>query len=80
MTRETVREVLLWCALVNYGVLLWWFAVVWFAHGWLYRLHSRWFRISMEAFDTIHYGGMAVYKVGVLLLNLVPYVALSIVR
>jgi hypothetical protein len=79
MTLETVREVLLWSALINYGVMLWWFLAFCLAHDWIYRLHSKWFRLSVEAFDAIHYASMAAYKVGVLLLNLVPYAALSMV-
>jgi hypothetical protein len=46
----------------------------------MYRLHSRWFRISEERFDAIHYAGMAAYKIGILLLNLVPFVALLVLR
>ena len=79
MSIETAREFLLWCTVINYGVLLWWFFVFRFAHGWIHRLHGRWFRLSVEQFDAIHYGGMAVYKVGVLLFNLVPLLALLIV-
>lgn len=79
MSLETVREFLLWCAVINYGVLLWWFLVFHFAHDWLYRLHGRWFRLPPEQFDAIHYLAMAVYKIGVILLNLVPYLALRIV-
>jgi hypothetical protein len=36
-------------------------------------------RLSTEWFDAIHYGGMAGYRVGMLLLNLAPSVALRIV-
>jgi hypothetical protein len=36
-------------------------------------------QLSRESFDVIHYGGMAVYKIGVPLLNLAPLVALLIV-
>jgi hypothetical protein len=79
MTEEHARAVLLWCTLINYGVLILWFLAFLTAHDLLYRWHARWFRISSEAFDAIHYGGMAVYKVGILLLNLVPYVALTLV-
>lgn len=79
MTAEHTREALLWCVLINYGVLILWFAAFLTAHELLYRLHTRWFRISVAAFDAIHYGGMAIYKVGILLLNLVPYVALTLV-
>ena len=79
MTIEHARQALLWCALINYGVLILWFVVFLGAHDLLYRLHTKWFRISVEAFDTIHYGGMAIYKIGIVLLNLVPYVALTLV-
>lgn len=73
------RDVLLWCAVINYTVLLVWFVFFRFAHDWIYRLHGRWFRLSTEQFDSIHYGGMAVYKIGILLFNVVPYAALLII-
>jgi len=79
MDLHVVRDVLLWCTVINYGVLLWWFLVFIFAHDWMLRLHGRWFRMPVEQFDAIHYAGMAIYKIGIFLLNLVPYVALLIV-
>jgi hypothetical protein len=78
MDLSTLRDVLIWSLAVNYGVLLVWFAVFCLAHDWIYRTHSRWFRLSREAFDAINYGGMAVYKIGVLLLNVAPLIALAI--
>lgn len=72
------RDFLLWSTIVNYLVLLLWFGVFVLARGWMYRLHSRWFRLSEERFDTIHYAGMAAYKIGILLFNLVPFLALVI--
>jgi hypothetical protein len=47
-----------------------------FAYDWLYRMHTRWFKLSVETFDAIHYAGMATYKLGIILLNLVPLLAL----
>ena len=79
MSIELVRDVFLWCALINYGVLLLWALLFITAHEWMHRLHGRWFRLPVERFDAIHYGGMAIYKIGILLFNLVPYVALHIV-
>jgi hypothetical protein len=49
------------------------------AHEFIYNLHSRLFKISYEAFDSIHYRAMAFWKLSVFLFNLVPYVALRIV-
>ena len=79
MSLDTLREVLLWSLVINYGVLLIWFAAFTLGHDRLYRLHSRWFAVSRETFDALHYGGMAVYKIGTLLLNLAPLVALWLV-
>jgi len=76
MTSSELKNVLIWCLVLNYGVLLVWFGAFVYAHGWMYRLHTRWFKLSVETFDALHYMGMSIYKVGVILLNLVPLVAL----
>jgi len=49
------------------------------AHDWTWRLHSRWFNLSVERFDAIHYAGIAYFKLTVFVFNLVPYLALRIV-
>ena len=80
MNIETVRRVLLWCTIINYGILLVWFLFFMLAHDSMYQLHGRWFRLSVEQFDMLHYVGISVYKLGIILLNLVPYIALHILR
>lgn len=75
---DTLRSFLGWAALLNYAVLIAWFAAFTLAGDALYRLHARWFRIPRETFDALHYGGMAVYKIGVLLFFLVPWLVLRI--
>ncbi len=79
MSLEMVRRTLLWCAVINYGVLLVWWLFFLFAHEWMYQLHGRWSHLAVEQFDALHYAGMALYKIGILLLNLVPYIALRLV-
>lgn len=79
MTLEVVRDALGWCGLMNLGLLLWWWGLFIFAHDWIARMHGRWFKISVETFDAFHYGGMLLYKVGIFLLIIVPYLALRIV-
>jgi hypothetical protein len=79
MSIEIFREFLLWCSVINYGLLLLWFLAFALAHDALYRFHGRWFRWTAEQFDALHYAGMALYKLGILLFNLVPYVALLVV-
>ncbi|MDD5409972.1 MAG: hypothetical protein PHF31_00925 [Methylobacter sp.] len=79
MTIEMLREFLGWATLINLGLLYLWFFFFVFAHGWMYRLHSQWFKIPMERFDSIHYAGMAFYKIGLFIFNLVPYLVLLII-
>jgi hypothetical protein len=78
MTIDVTRNVLLWCTVLNYGILLVWFLAFVFAHDVMLQIHSRWFHLSREQFDTIHYAGMSVFKIGIMLFNLVPFVALTI--
>jgi hypothetical protein len=78
MSVETAKDVLLWCAIINYGLVLAWFLPIAFARERLYRLWGRWFRLSAEQFDALSFMGIAVYKVGILLFNVVPYIALVI--
>lgn len=79
MNPEDIKCLLLASLAINYGILLVWFGAFALAHEWLYRLHMRWFRIPAESFDAMHYMGMAVYKIGIILFNLVPLIALTIV-
>ncbi len=76
MSVEVLRSFLLWCTVINYAVLLAWFLVFALAHDGLQRLYGRWFRLSRDQFDVVHYAGMSVYKIGILLFNLVPAVVL----
>ncbi len=78
MSIDDIKHVLLLCLGISYAfLLLWWGAFV-TAHDWMHRLHGRWFRLSVEAFDAIHYAGMAAYKIGVLLFIVVPLIALHL--
>jgi hypothetical protein len=76
VTANELKQFLLWCLGINFAMLFVWFGAFLLAHDALYRLHSRWFKLSVETFDAIHYSGMGIYKVGILLLNLVPWIAL----
>ena len=76
MTANQIKRILLWCVGINYAVLLVWFLAFVYGHDSIYQLHSHWFRLSVETFDAAMYAAMAVYKIGIILLNVVPLVAL----
>jgi hypothetical protein len=79
MTVDILLGVLGWSAVINIGLLLWWSLWILFAHDFVYRIHSKWFKIPVEKFDAIHYAGMAFYKITIIVFNVVPYLALRII-
>ena len=78
MTVELLRGTLAWSAVLNIGILLWWFLFLTFAHDWVYKMHSKFYHIQREQFDAIHYSGMAFYKICTFTFFIVPYLALRI--
>ncbi len=79
MAIELIRNVLLWCLIINMGLLLWWFMFFTLAHEWVYQFHGKWFKLPVDKFDMIHYAGMVFFKICIFLFNIVPYIALCIV-
>ena len=78
MSSNELKAVLLWCVGIDYALLLVWFGIFLYAHDWAYRLLARWFKLSVETFDAINFAGIALYKIGVILLMVVPLIALCL--
>ena len=79
MNIEFMREFLLWCTVINFGILMVWWLFFAVARDWVQGIHGKWFRLSDERFDAAHYTGMAIFKIGIMLFNLVPLIVLYIV-
>jgi hypothetical protein len=78
MTLEMARKFLGWSTVINFVVLAVWFLGLLIAHDTVHRIHGKWFRLQRETFDTIHYAGMAGFKLCVFVFNLVPYLVLRL--
>ena len=63
MSIELVKGILAWSAVLNIGILLWWFVFIALASDWVYKMHSKFYKIEREQFDAIHYAGIAFYKI-----------------
>ncbi|KFL36524.1 DUF6868 family protein [Arenimonas donghaensis] len=80
MKNDPITELLLWSLAINYGILLVWLAaLVWFRAP-VRRLHRRWFTLSDEVFDAVHYGAMAAYKLLIIVFNLTPLIAIQLIK
>ena len=74
-----IRDFLMWCTIINFGMLLLWFEMFALAGDWIYRLHGKWFSMSKEAFNVMHYSGMGLFKLAIFIFNFAPYLALLII-
>jgi hypothetical protein len=75
----TLREFFMWCTIINGGLLMVSFLICGYAGDWVYKMHTRWFKIPRQSFDTVIYGFLGVMKIFVIIFNLVPYIALLII-
>ncbi len=77
---DTLARVLIRAFLLGAALLVFWFLGFLLAAHWMYAVHSQWFEITRHEFDVIHYCGMGLLKIGILLLFLLPYVSIRLVQ
>mgnify|MGYP003592908518 FL=1 len=80
MNDSILRQFLLYSLIINYIILLIWFFTFIYAREFLRKLHGKYFNLSDQTFDAIHYAGMAIYKIAILLLNLIPFIAIVLMH
>lgn len=77
---DAIGRVLIRSLLIAWGVLLVWFVVFLMAGDWIHSLHGQWFEMTRREMDLIFYAGMGLFKLGALLLFLIPWIAIRLVR
>ena len=78
MDISILKSFFLWCAVINGGMLLLSSLMLVCAGGLVYRIHSKLFGISRDAFNIMIYCFIGLYKIFWLMFNVVPFVALVI--
>ena len=78
MSIEQVRDFLMWCSIINVALLLFSSLMCICAGGLVYRMHSKFFKISREAFNVAIYSFIGAWKMLIILFNVVPWIALLI--
>lgn len=76
---QALQHFFMWCTIINFGMLLFFFTVLMLAGDLIYRLHNTWFPMSREALNIIIYSFLAIYKIIIIAFNLIPWIALSII-
>ncbi len=79
MSAAQLQSVLLWCSAINYSLLIAWVLFATLARAPWQRLQIRLFHVPAGCIDTLNWAGIALYKLAIVMFNVVPYVALRIV-
>ena len=79
MDIQTLTTFFMCCTIINVAMLLVSTAMCIAAPGWVHRTQSIWFPMPRETWNVAMYGFLGLFKILVLIFNVVPYVALLIV-
>lgn len=78
-TIETVTVVLGWCTVLNLGMLAFTGVIVMAMRKLMMQVHARMFGVNETELPGLYFQYMAQYQLGILILNLAPYLALKII-
>ncbi len=78
MDIRTIQTFFMWCTVINAVLLVLTGLTLTFAGDRVYRIQSRWYPISRDAFNVVIYSFMGLFKMFFITFSLVPYIALLI--
>lgn len=76
MANEVLFEFFLWNTVFNVIILAWWSVWIMAAGDFVYKIHTRWFEMPREDFNKLHYFGLAIYKILIILFSAIPLLTL----
>jgi len=79
MDIRTLTAFFMWCTILNVALLLLWTLLLLAAPDLVYRIQRRWFPITRETFTVVMYSFLGLFKIVVIVFNVVPWLALLIV-
>jgi hypothetical protein len=79
MTIYQIRDVLMWCSIINLVLMTISFLLLSIARPWVYKIHSLWFPVTEAQFNVIAYSFLGIYKLLVFVFNIIPWIAVCIV-
>jgi hypothetical protein len=79
---EKVKDILFWCMVLGFAVLLIWSGMIVFAGEQIHALHTNLGTVrvlSLDLFMSANYIGIGMWKMGVIFLFAIPWLAMKIV-
>ena len=79
MDIETLTTFFMWCTIINGGIFLLWTVFLLGTPELVYRIQNFWFPIPRETYNVVIYSFLGLFKIFLLIFNVVPFVALLII-
>ena len=75
MDLVAVRTFFMWCTILNGVLLTVSFLICTMGADWVYRMHSKWFPLPRETFNTMLYAFLGFYKLVYFVYCVIPNVS-----
>jgi hypothetical protein len=80
MDLQVIQTFFMWCTILDGILLVLTGIILTFAGNAVYRIQSRWYPISRDAFNVVIYSFIGLFKLFFIVFNLVPFIVLLIMR
>ncbi len=80
MNIEILSQFFMWCSIINLGASLLVLVVVSIGKNKVYKIHSKLFNVSEEKAAETIYSSMINYKTIIFVFNIIPYIAIQIIK
>ncbi len=78
MTLDTLTTFLGWCTVINFGLLIFSTIMIVAMRSKIAGFHAKLFGLTDLETNKAYFSFLSIYKVGIILLNFVPWVALKV--
>ena len=78
MNIETIREFLGWCTVINFGLITFGLVKLLLIRDWASGVHTKMFGLDEASVRGAYFQYFVNYKIAILVFNLGPYIALTI--
>ncbi len=80
MTLDQLTELFKWMTIINFGLFILSSLLIMVLRKIFCKIHSKLFGIDEDKVSIILYGYLGVYKIAVIVFNIVPYVSLLMLK
>ncbi len=80
MSIDKIHDFLLWSTVINFGLLLFSVVMIITTKNFIYRLHGKIFNLEKEQITLSLYLVLGIYKILIIVFNIVPLIAIEIIK